>query len=278
MPEGPEVRKVADVLRPQLVNKTIISVWKGDRAKTIGFDNLRCPVNIVSVRSYGKKVIIDLSSEHMIIVSLGMEGRLQYQSGNHSHIRFDIGTSVKKGILNILTKEFSLYFDDYRYMGSVDIIPNANVNIYFKDYGIDILELALDEKTWLSFDKWIAIFNQKKLQNRMIGAVLNDPSVMSSVGNYLRSEILYYSFINPQRIVKTLTQDEWDRLRICTHQILLVSYSYGGFTIQSFISPNGEYGKYPAAVYKKDYDAMDNPISKIKIGTQTVHWVPAIQK
>ena len=280
MPEGPEARIVADKLRPYLVGRSITSFYKGDRAKTLGFHNLKCPAGIIWVRSYGKKVILDLDTSHMIIISLGMAGRLQYTAGNHSHVRFDISDCTINGPFKIMKPALSLYFDDSRYMGSVDVIPNSGVPLYFKDLGPDLLEAALYETTWIPFDKWKAIFTQKKLQKRLICNVLLDQSLVAGIGNYLRAEILYYAAIHPERLVESITQDEWERLRLSAHKVILLAYSYRGFTIESFISPDGEYGVYPAAVYGKPYDPSGNPVlcQDVKGHGQKIHWVPAIQK
>jgi DNA-formamidopyrimidine glycosylase len=278
MPEGPEVRTVADKLRPVLVNKIITNSYVGERANTAGFFNLKYPATIIGTRSHGKKIIIDLNTGHMIIISLGMVGRLQMEQGNHSHVRLDISDYEIKGSFKIMKNSFSLYFDDYRYMGGVDVIPNNNIQMYFVNIGPDILQLSLKDETWISLDNWIGIFCRKKLRTRTISDILLDQSFVSGIGNYLRAEILYYSRINPKRTVNSLTKEEWDRIRICSHNIIKISYSYGGFTIKSFISPDGEPGRYPAAVYGKTHDPLGNPVEKIKTkGGQTIHWVPSIQ-
>ena len=277
MPEGPEVRTVVDKLKPYLISRVIFGTYKGERARTIGFNNLKCPVTIIGVRSYGKKVLIDLDSGYIIIISLGMAGRLQYFPGNHSHVRFDLCDCEIKGSFRIMRNFFSLYFDDSRYMGGVDVISNFGMSLYFKDIGPDLLQLALDEKTWISFETWLEIFTKKKLMKRKICDVIMDQSLIAGIGNYLRSEILYYSRINPDRTVETITNEEWDRIRISSHKIIMLSYSYGGFTIKTFISPDGKPGMYPAAVYGKSHDSLGNSVIKMNIKSRNVHWVPAIQ-
>lgn len=280
MPEGPEARTVADKLRPYLVSRIITDVYTGERAKTLGFHNLKCPATIIGVRSYGKKVLIDLDTGHMMITSLGMGGRLQYTKGDHSHIRFDLSDAELKGSFRVMKFVFSLFFDDTRYMGSIDIIPNANISFYFKDLGPDLMQHALDPKTWIPLDTWIAIFTQKKYLKWNVADVLNEQCLVAGIGWYLMTEILYYAAIHPERTVESLSADDWDRIRICAHKIMLLSYSHGGFTIESFISPDGAYGMYPAAVYGKSHDPLGNPIidQKWKKKGRTVHWVPAIQK
>lgn len=276
MPESPEARTVADKLRPYLVSRIITNVYTGERAKTLGFHNLKCPATIIGVRSYGKKVLIDLDSGHMMITSLGMGGRFQTNRGDHSHIRFDISQIEIKGLFRIIKPSFSLFFDDSRYMGGIDIISNTEIPIYFKDLGPDLLQLALNETTWISLDNWMRIFmNGSK---RMICDVLTDQSLVAGIGWYLMTDILYYSGIHPERRANTLTADDWDRTRINSHKVISLSYSYGGFTIRDFISPDGSPGLYPAAIYGKIKDPLGNPIidKKLKNG-RTIHFVQSVQ-
>lgn len=277
MPEGPEARTVSDKLRPYLVTRVITGSYVGPRAKTIGFFNLKYPATIIGVRSHGKKVLIDLDTGHMIIISLGMAGRVQYSPGDHSHVRFDISDSETKGAFKVMKQVFSLYFDDHRYMGGVDIIPNAGIPLYFKDIGPDLLQAALDEKTWIPLDKWLSIYTQKKLKNRTICDVLLDQDLVAGIGNYLRCDILYYAMINPLRKVESISTHEWDLIRVCSHKVILLAYSYRGFTIESFISPDGEMGTYPAAVYGKDFDPHGNPVIKTDVKDRKIHWVPTVQ-
>ena len=59
MPECCEVRSLADKMRLYVDSKIISGACKGKRAITRCFDNLKCPVTIIGIRSHGKKLIID---------------------------------------------------------------------------------------------------------------------------------------------------------------------------------------------------------------------------
>jgi formamidopyrimidine-DNA glycosylase len=261
-PEGPEVRTVADKLRPVITGHNIISVYKGPRAEFIGDHNIVCPMRIIHVRSHGKKLIIDLPG-HMMVISLGMTGRLQYTEGHHSHVAFTLDTGTR------------LYFDDYRYMGSVDVIPHHAVAFYFGDLGPDLLQLALDDNTWIPLPHWLSIF--KKPSRKIIYKVLKDQTLVAGIGNYLVCEILYYARISPLRTVASLNDSEWDQIRISAHAVIRLSYAYNGLTIESFISPDGTLGTYPRVVYGQERDPYGNMVEKISFD-QTAHWVPVLQK
>lgn len=265
MPEGPEVRTVVDKIRPFLINKEITSLSIGERAKINGTDKLQFPVLITNVKSYGKKIIITLQTQQAIVVSLGMTGKLQYHSGNHSHIKFNISNS------------FDLFFDDTRYMGKVVILNNDEINNYFKDIGPDLLLAALNKRTWITLSNWIKIFVKPRSNNRLICDALLDQSLVSGIGNYLRSDILYYAGVHPYRTIGSLREEEWDALRIAAHEVIYLSYSYNGLTIQSYISPDGTPGTYPVAVYGKKVDSLGNPVIKEKVKGRSIHWVAEVQ-
>jgi formamidopyrimidine-DNA glycosylase len=277
MPEGPEARTVADKLRQTLLSKTIVSAERGERAKIEGWDELVLPAEIVKVFSYGKKVIIQLSTGYSLIFSLGMTGRLQYKPGNHSHIHFVIADRVKVGAMFVVKNKFDLYFDDTRYMGGLDVVSPANYAAFFSDLGPDLLERALTSP--ISTEEWLAIYHKKRPSKRAIHDLLVDQSYVAGMGWYLISDILYYSGIHPERPNDSISDQDWETLRISAHQVIALSYSYGGHTIESFISPDGALGGYPAAVYGKKVDPAGNPVmnKKLKNG-RTAHIVESIQK
>ena len=72
--------------------------------------------------------------------------------------------------------------------------------------------------------------------------ILLDQSLVSGIGFYLLTEILYYSKVHPLRIGNSLTKNELNAIRINSHKIMSLSYSYGGFTLKDFISPSGKRG------------------------------------
>lgn len=155
-------------------------------------------------------------------------------------------------MLRIMRPAFSLYFDDYRYMGGIDIIPLEGWPLYSRDLGPDLLQHALDEKTWIPLDKWLQIFTQKKWRNREISHVLLEQSTVAGIGNYIKCEVLYYAGVRPDRIVKSITTEEWDQIRTCAHKVVLLSYSCGGFTIKDFISPDWDTGNISGSCIRKD--------------------------
>ena len=313
MPEGPEVRNIADQLNKLIEYEkfkiTIDQIELSKNAEVIDFDFFTemqptTPFRVTKIYSYGKKLIIELNSIFSIIFSLGMTGAIRLEKTLHSHLTFtynvhrEMNGASAKGIYTIChetdaasaaeTKKF--YFHDSRRFGDVRFLKSAKIAdikaIY--DLGPDLLDHAIN--THLSNKEWLAIFlrigsSPTAIKNktlaigkRTISTILLDQSFVAGIGNYLKSEILYYSAILPDRLAADITRDEWETLRVVSHHIIEVAHSYGGLTIESFINPDGSMGTYPRAVYGKTEDPLGNKVysSKTKDGRKSF-WVPEIQ-
>lgn len=271
MPEGPEARTVGDKLRPYLVNATLTAIVHNNKGKLMGFEHLVLPATVVSVTAYGKKVVIILNNDANIITSLGMSGRLQFVAGNHSNIRLDFNTTLSQVI--------SVYFDDSRHFGNIEIIPALSVPNYFAALGPDLLEHSLDEKTWITLPNWLTRYKTQRPSTKAICNMLEDQKRIAGMGWYIITEVLYYSGVHPERQVQTITTEEWDRIRINAHRVIRLSYYYGGFTIKDYISPDGTPGTYPSAIYGKTHDPLGNVVEhKPFKSSRTIHYVTAIQQ
>lgn len=228
------------------------------------------------MRAHGKKVIIELESNHLIIASLGMEGRFQYEEGNHSNIRFNISNNIT--ISNKNEDDFCLYFDDTRYFGKIDIIESIKEENYFSNIGPCLLKHALTEDTWISSEEWRNLYRPKLLK-RKICDILLDQTIVAGIGNYLMAEILYYSGIHPKRIGNTITDEELEQIRISSHKVVKLSYDYGGFTLKSYLSPSKNPGLYPPAVYGKKIDSYGYKVIREKLTNgRSIHYVAEFQK
>jgi len=269
MPELIECTIISEELDIKLTGKIISSYYKGDRAKASGFENLNCPVKVNKVRSYGKKIIIELSSDHLIIASLGMTGKFLYEEGKHSHVRFDVNGEDEE--------PFSVYFDDTRYFGKIDIIESSKETKYFANIG-PCLKCALNEGTWFTTEEWKAIFKPKLLRRKMCDIMI-DQSIVAGIGQYLMVEILYYSGIHPLRIGKSITDEELDLIRINSQKVIKLSYDHNGFTLRDFLSPSKKPGVYPAAVYGQRIDPNGYKVLKEKLTNgRSIHFVAELQK
>ena len=271
MPEGPEVRVVADRLGPLLVGRRILRVDCTTRAKLTNFELLPPDCLITRVWSYAKKLIWELDGGGSIMISLMMTGRLCWQPGPHTHLAFQLGT-VRETRPRLRLFLSTLYFNDTRYMGRLLYCPDAQaLNQQLAKIGPDILA------TEVSSTDWLAIFRPANSRGTTkVSTFLLDSSRIGGIGNYLKSEILYRAGICPERKVGSLTEVELERLRVAAHATIRESYSYGGLTISDFWDPDGRPGTFPVQVYRQDYDPRGRKVMATK-EARTTYWVPEAQ-
>jgi formamidopyrimidine-DNA glycosylase len=278
-PEGPEARVVADKLKSNILYKYLHCTYLNEKSKITDVDNIKYPSRITNIFSYGKKIIIELHSGFLLITSLGMTGKFTYTSGKHSNIKFDINDVKPLGKFNILHKFCDLYYDDTRNFGNIVVIHKNNSSNFFNKLGPDLLQASITPDNWISFDNWLSIFTHKKLLKKPICIVLMNQELIAGIGNYLKSEILYLSGVHPERLIESITIDEWKLIHKNAHVVINTSYSHQGFTIESFISPDGTLGTYPSIVYGKKIDPYGNQVVKIYTKDKRCSYIaPLIQK
>ena len=214
---------------------------------------------------------------------LGMTGRWSLDESKHNRILFTFDQNFP-----VLSNK--LYFEDTRKFGKFDICLNkTDLDDKLKSVGCDLLKISLEyyknknEKIIKSTQlKWLNHFNNIKSKtrpaNRNIYNVLMDQKHFSGLGNYLTSDVLYGSKINPNRKISDLTSNEIILLFNKSMEILYRSYLSGGLTIKDYWDPDNNKGTYKCLVYGKSMDNLGNKIIKTKISARTCHWVPIIQK
>ena len=107
-----------------------------------------------------------------------------------------------------------------------------------------------------------------------------DQSVISGVGNYIKSDSLWLAKISPHRKVSSLADDELTRLNRAIRSIMVTSFESGGATIKTYKNFNGENGEYGSRflAYNRAIDEDGNEIVKEKTKDgRTTHWSPERQ-
>lgn len=280
MPEIVEIKKYTDELKKQYKNKTInkIAINNG-RYKNHGppnnFNNLHdnLPLKIVEIKSKGKFIYFILENNYSIGMTLGLSG------GFMNSDKLDIIDKTPETQANItLHINISFYIDNtvmYFYdplsYGTMTIFINEKeLNDKLKKIGNDIL----DDKT--TFDVFYSKLTKSKNMEKDICVVLMDQTVISGIGNYLRSEILWLSQINPFKKVNKLLKDDINKIYIASKKIIWNLYNYKqgikrGYIVKSDKFP--EDYKREFFVYKQDKDIFDNKIKQKKIKDRIVYYV-----
>lgn len=287
MPEGPEVRTIAVALNAVLPQYQLIAVGWDDKSKYrtgipnhVEIVNL-LPAQIDGVTCKGKRLIFMFTSLHTrqsfyLTSTLGMEGKWTWKPGNHSNLWFQLSDQHK-----------TLYYDDSRHFGNMTWVTDLNdlQHMLSVNQGPDLLAYAIElhdhvdlEADKITTEHWRQKLRSPKLANKQICELLMDQKHYSGIGNYLKSEILYRSGIRPDRTLHQLSDDDLERLRVTTLDIIYQSFQAGGLTIKSFWDPNGNKGQFQVLVYQQSVDPLGHPVHKQTFkDKRTTHWVPEIQ-
>ena len=136
-------------------------------------------------------------------------------------------------------------------------------------------DLSLDSTTYEIFKN--AIIN-KRIKNKPLCEFLMEQERLSSIGNYIRAEVMYLSKIHPLRPLNLLSEYNLQCLFYFIKFVLKESYERNGLTIQDYEDPYGIKGTYECYCYGKTSDMNGLSITTFKDSKdRTVHWCSALQ-
>lgn len=263
MPEGPEVTIVKYFIKGLIEGHKLISIYTENRKK-YNLDILRSNMTIENIFNKGKCIFIKLTDQYgslYIYNHLNMTGKWITDT-NSNHIK-----------LSITTDKTTIYFDDVRSFGKFEVMSEQNYINKINQIGPDLLNEIV------SWEQYYAIYKQATTRSNMdVAKFLLEQKYLSGIGNYLKSEILYNSRINPSLGIKELNDTQIYTLYYISIYMIRYAYQCGGMTIQDFVNPfsNGN-GGFKPYVYNQPYDPCGNKVVKITQSTRTTHWVPVIQ-
>ena len=268
MPELPEVENVKQHLSKNITNSKILDYTQNRDdlryviQKTIYQDIVGQVITKVSRR--GKYIITHLDNEKILLIHLGMSGRLLLQTNPLYSI------SKHDHIIITLTGKRSIIFNDPRRFGMV----------YCFDYNTLYEQKCMQslgcEPLTENFSAEYLYDNTRKKQ-QAIKKVIMDNRLVVGIGNIYASEILFRARICPYRPAKDLTLIEYDRICKSTKNILTDAIRYGGTTIKDYKNSNNNFGSYQyhLQVYGRDgskcFSCLSNISASIQGGRKTYH-------
>jgi len=268
LPEGPEVKIVSEALARQLMGKRITHInYLGGRYSKHGppeghveiSSELPQSVSVTSCK--GKFIYLTLENNWVIWNTLGMTGGWSRTAQKHSRVEF------------VLSDGTSVFFNDPRNFGTLKYV-----------HGLDALQKKLDAlgPDMLAEDVSDELFiaRMRKKNSKVITENLMDQKVIAGVGNYLKSESLYFAGISPIRYVNDISNEELIKLNQTIKAVIRKSYQTGGATIYTFKGFEGEEGQYSRrfAVYNQDKDPKGNNVKSFTSPEgRTTFWVPEEQ-
>lgn len=272
MPEGPEVTIIRENLNNYLEGFYLIdfTIFPSSRYSNKTPDNLlsvaKClPLKLESVKSKGKLIYWRFEKNFTLLNTLGMSGIWTKECKIHTSVKMDFVRGKNKR---------SVFFIDSRHFGTLKFLKNpSDLEEKLKKIGPDIL----NDHTF-SFEDYKK--RMEKYSHYNITKAMMDQKIISGIGNYLKSEILYNAKISPLRKVNDLEEKELYKLYSSSKKIINKSYKNGGVSIRDFEDIERKKGNYQfkLEVYCKKEDKHGFEIQRITTpDKRTTFWVPEIQ-
>jgi DNA-formamidopyrimidine glycosylase len=253
MPEGPEIRRSADVLSRHLVGKRLANAFIGKHGRYtfpgsppedfegfLGEMRGRGAPLITEVNCKGKFMWWQVNFDHRmsgfgrtedswyVWITYGMSG--QWTPEETPYTAFGIYYGDTMDAAGNFIQPAPLYFNDIRHFGTLKFVNSTKEHVKkLASLGPDMLSAP---PTPLDFCSQLA-----KRKTKTIAEALMDQSVVSGVGNYIKAEALYLAELSPHRLVNSLGAKEAERLRQQIINVMKASYNTGGATFSTYRNP-----------------------------------------
>lgn len=308
MPEVVEVKKYADFIKLHLLNKRVneIKILAGRYKKHgpfKGYTKLTklLPMTVKKIGTKGKLIWIEFNRDIILSITLGLSGGFVFVSEKDKKPSFpkifsptkdrvDTGekydiTKFKKHASKHLNISFkistgTLYFYDALSYGTISVYDTReDFEKKLDTLGPDIMN---PKTTFQTFKDKIL---QEKNLDKYIGNVLVNQKIVSGIGNYLRSDILWLARISPFKLVKDLTNSQLKKIFEVARHLIWSDYNKKkgiklGLINKKYKAPS-DYGLI-FLVYQQDYDPLGNKVTRDELyeGSQkrTIHYVKSLQK
>lgn len=259
MPEGPEVKLITNCLN-KYVKKHILLEIKTTKSYT-GLNDFKrtLPAKVKAIEKKGKFMYWVFDNKFYMLNHLMMTGSWSINKDTYTIIEF-------------VFDNITLYYSDKRKFGRIEFIADKEKLLNeLNKLGPDMMDSDI---TAAQFLKLMRENNKKN-----IGVAMMSQDIVSGIGNYLRSEILYLCKISPHKKIKDLSDQQIKNIYLVSRNLLETSYNLKGCSLQDFKDLNDEEGKFQKylKVYKKKKDEYGHTVINEKINGRSVFWVKEIQ-
>lgn len=278
MPELPEVETIRRGLNKFILKESITST---DILCEKSFIGTPITGTVISIRRFGKALVIDLDNQQSLMIHLRMTGQLIYDgksryAAGHPSDNFTADLPNRQTRVVLHFKNGTLYFNDQRKFGFIKALPTSEVekDSFIKKLAKEPWDMTSDE----FYDKL------QKHPHSCIKATILDQSIITGLGNIYADEALFASHIHPERRSGTLTRQEADLLLESARAVMDRSIESGGSTMATYVKTDGTKGDYLelfAQVFRREGKPCPRcgaKIIKIKVAGRGTHVCPHCQK
>lgn len=265
MPEGPEIRRVADRLANALVGHEIVGARFGLRRLEPYADEL-VGTTVVSVAPRGKALLTRFDS-----------GRVLY-SHNQLYGRWYVvraGSMPRTGRSLRVALETASHSALLYSASDIELLDEEQVEShpFIAKLGPDVLDPRTPPRVIAKR------LRGRAFARRSLGALLLDQSFVAGLGNYLRSEILFFAGRHPSERPCDLDDDQIAQLAKLVRSITKRAYTTGGVTEEpAFVAEAKAAGEsrrtWRHAVFGREHAPCrrcGEPIERIEVGSRRLY-------
>jgi formamidopyrimidine-DNA glycosylase len=244
MPELPEVETVRRGLARLMSGRHILSaeLRRADLRRPFppALGERLTGAHIGALGRRGKYILVELDDDGMLILHLGMSGRITAGAAAGPHARHD-------HVVLTLDDGIEIRFNDPRRFGLIDYPTRAAAARHplLAELGPEPLEAGFD-------GRYLAGALAGKLTP--IKAALLDQRVVAGLGNIYVCEALYHARLSPRRLAGTIGGRRADRLAAAIRAVLEEAIAAGGSSLRDYVQADGNLGYFQHrwAVYGRE--------------------------
>ncbi|MEQ8525619.1 endonuclease VIII [Gracilimonas sp.] len=216
MPEGPEIWRAADKISNAITGKEIEAIFFAfDELKQ--FEKSLQGLKINSVTPRGKAIITSFENNLSLYSHNQLYGKWMISENGDEP---DTNRSLRVAI-HTHDKSAFLYS-----ASEIEILDDGEVenHSYIKKLGPDVVHPGT------TYEEVLERYISSTFKNRKLSTLLLDQGFLSGLGNYLRSEILFCSGVDPDFRPKDCSEEQIEALARNSLDLSRRSYKTGGLT------------------------------------------------
>jgi len=293
IPELPEVETIVRDIRPALIGKVIFGmVIKSSCQRNIlkiradRFYEQAIGGEIITVLRKGKYIIFPLSNNNVIVMHLGMTGKILLHHGpsvsfeeipesieKHTHLILELIDPSDDSLMG--TNDVQLHFNDPRTFGKIYLLEDVED---IEDLDIPGLKTLGPDALGISHKQFQNIVQSK----RAIKSILLDQTKIAGVGNIYADESLFEARIHPARPGSSLNLEESSKLWFVVKSVLKKGIKFRGSSTSDYVTADGSKGSFQDhhRVYRKTgQKCVDcgSIIQRIVLAQRGTHFCPTCQ-
>lgn len=235
MPELPEVETIALDLERRVAGAVIagVAVSKPDVLRVVGAATLRkrtVGATILRCWRRAKLVVIDLSTEDRLVVSLRFTGALLVDDGSLSDEDRKYST-----VRWLLRDGRTLHYREVRRLGTVSLMRPAQFDAYVARLGVEPLEPEFTRDV---------LFELLQGSRQAVKKRIMDQTAVVGIGNIYANEALWRAGIDPSRDARRVPRGESDRLHGEIIAVLREALDKRGTSFRDYRDSSGERGGF----------------------------------